>query len=169
MGDRLLQFMPSKDTPEHATYQCPEIRSMWETSKRHLHRLTNEHQKINPDLLQIDLKNIVLCLPEARKIISKRHKQRLQLWHSATLYVITDTRENAIWIAREQATHTRIQWDLESVMKQIGYEIRGVIWKICNKTHRKDGHQNPMEQFERDWCNDGTLCEIRNQHLRFTG
>jgi hypothetical protein len=131
-----------KDTPEHAIYQCPEIKSIWEISKRHLNRLTNEARTVNPDLLRVDLNSIILCFPEARQQLSKSHQIRLQLWHSSTLYVITKTREKAIWNARDWGTHAEIHWDTEAVMKQIAYEIRGIIWKIYNKSQRNDAQPN---------------------------
>jgi hypothetical protein len=122
---------------------------------------------------QLTLKNIVLAFPDGIQSLPANQRHRLTLWHSAVIYILTDTRRKAIWTARQQVRHTHLVWDSPTIYKRVMFEIRRVSWKIYLKAKEQKHPKttdtsedvSSLQQFDLNWCTDNTICVLRASKL----
>jgi hypothetical protein len=85
------QICQEIDTPEHALYGCPPVRKIWTDGLAILKRLLPESDLRPSDNLDINLKNIVLCFPEARQNAPKERRARYSMALSNNLHHYANT------------------------------------------------------------------------------
>jgi hypothetical protein len=157
-----------KDTTTHAFLQCPRVHALWTQAISLIPQLINDVE-IEPRLLDINLRNVILGFPELMDSLPKLRKERVLLWHSAVIFTITTIRTEVIWKGREYGIRTNFKWgDPESrnwfPISKVKYELCLLLWEAFRqavKTAKNLQRASIIRKFELQWCENNNMCSVQ--------
>jgi exonuclease III len=152
-----------KDVEIHAYVECPEIQQIWQGAKEILEKLIGATSIVTTMNLQFSASEIVFCFPQLRISLPEILRDRVILWHSAVIYVITSCRE---WsLEHNTGAEHGTQFKYFQTSKRIHGEIRQVIWEIFEK----EKTLGKEERFNRTWLNSSQFVWKEGKTIKFHG
>jgi hypothetical protein len=151
-----------KDTTEHAYVTCPEVQRIWNEAEGILISLIGAESVIEDMRIDYSVSEIALCFPELRKCIPEIFRERVILWHSSVVFIITSDREWSLKHQTEGSNQTRFRF--QNTTPRIRCEIRDIISTIFEK----EKSLQRLDRFSIAWINSSRLVTMKgNNILRF--
>jgi hypothetical protein len=151
-----------KDTTEHAHARCPDIKQIWKEAGEVLISLIGAESVVEDMEINYSVSEIALCFPELRRRIPEIFRERVILWHSSVIFIITSDRE---WsLTHLTARDNRTNFRFANVLPRIRSEVRNIISNIFEK----EKSLGKLDRFSIAWINSSRFVMRKgNNMLRF--
>jgi hypothetical protein len=152
----------AKDSTSHGFFLCPPIQQLWKDALSLLPSLLQDHKVVPLEHANLSLRNVVLGFPDLIASLPRHKRNRVVLWHSAVIYVITQARTKSIWKSRKYGIRTVFNWgpNGSETLSKIKFEIRNLFWSIYISSCQS-GDLNAIRAFENQWCTENAWCSIQ--------